>query len=150
MSIKKQFFIGSCLTITLGGLIYVLFRSTSLLMFEWFDQMNLSKYIIELRSHTEAYSLILPNWLLYSLPDGLWLFSYLSLLLIIWDNKVSKKNIFWIFLLPIIAIVSELGQFFKIVPGTFDIIDLIFYFAGSFLPILFFTNLKQIYYEKNH
>lgn len=151
MSIKKQFFIGSFSTIMLGGLIYILFRSPSILMFEWLDQINLSKYVLELRSYIDSYSLILPNWFLYSLPDGLWLFSYISFLLIIWDNKVSKKNIFWILLLPIIAVSSELAQFMEIIPGTFDIVDLIFYIAGSVLPLLFFTNLKIFnYYEKNY
>lgn len=144
MSIKKQLFFGSFSTIFLGGLIYVLFRSPSILMFEWFDQINLSKYVLELRSHIDSYSLILPNWFLYSLPDGLWLFSCVSLLLIIWDNKVSKKNIFWILLLPIIAVSSELAQFMEIIPGTFDILDLIFYIAGTVLPILFFTNFKNL------
>ena len=135
----------------LGGLIYILFRSPSILMFEWLDQINLSKYVLELRSYIDSYSLILPNWFLYSLPDGLWLFSYISFLLIIWDNKVSKKNIFWILLLPIIAVSSELAQFMEIIPGTFDIVDLIFYIAGSVLPLLFFTNLKIFnYYEKNY
>lgn len=120
-------------------------------MFEWLDQINLSKYVLELRSYIDSYSLILPNWFLYSLPDGLWLFSYISFLLIIWDNKVSKKNIFWILLLPIIAVSSELAQFMEIIPGTFDIVDLIFYIAGSVLPLLFFTNLKIFnYYEKNY
>ncbi len=57
----------------------------------------------------------------------------------------------WLLLLPILAISSEIGQFVGIVPGTFDIIDLIFYTAGSVLPILFFTNLKPInYHEKIH
>lgn len=144
MSIKKQLFFGSFSTILLGGLIYVLFRSPSILMFEWFDQINLSKYVLELRSHIDSFSLILPNWFLYSLPDGLWLFSCVSLLLIIWDNKVSKKNIFWILLMPIIAVSSELAQFMEIIPGTFDILDLIFYIAGSVLPILFFTNFKNL------
>jgi hypothetical protein len=45
---------------------------------------------------------------------------------------------------PAIAIVSEIGQWFGIVPGTFDVFDLLFYLAGTVLPILLFTNLKTI------
>lgn len=148
---KRQLIIGHFLTLLLGGMIYISFRSATLKMFDWFDTINLLDTISNFRVFTLPFSVDLPNWFLYSLPDGLWLFSYLSLLLFIWNNKISKQNMHWLLLLPILAISSEIGQFFGIVPGTFDIIDLIFYTAGSVLPILFFTNLKPInYHEKIH
>ena len=148
---KQQLIIGHCLTLLLGGMIYISFRSTTLKMFDWFDTINLLDAISTFRVFTLPFSVNLPHWFLYSLPDGLWLFSYLSLLLFIWNNKISKQNMHWLLLLPILAISSEIGQFFGIVPGTFDIIDLIFYTAGSVLPILFFTTLTQInYHEKIH
>tara|TARA_B100000795_G_scaffold216277_1_gene170160 strand:+ start:431 stop:805 length:375 start_codon:yes stop_codon:yes gene_type:complete len=92
----------------------------------------------------------LPDWFLYSLPDGIWLFSYLSVLLLIWDNKISKHNIHWVLLIPSIAIFSEIGQLFEIVSGTFDITDLVFYLAGTILPILIFTTTytKIMIYKK--
>jgi hypothetical protein len=42
-----------------------------------------------------------------------------------------------------VAILSEIGQFFEIVPGTFDIFDLLFYILGTILPVLIFTNSKK-------
>jgi len=120
-------------------------------MFSWFDKVNLLEPILDLRLVTLPFSDHLPNWFLYSLPDGLWLFSYLSILLAVWDNTISKYNIHWLLLVPTIAILAEIGQLFTIVPGTFDIIDLFFYLGGAVLPILIFTNLKTItYYEKNN
>ena len=113
-------------------------------MFSWFDSINLSTAISELRLFTIPLSDHLPNWFLYSLPDGLWLFSYLSVLLVVWDNAISKHNIYWLLLVPIVAIFSEIGQLVEIVPGTFDIFDLIFYLWGTVLPILIFTNSKTI------
>jgi|TARA_Y100000766_G_C18695866_1_gene501782 hypothetical protein len=113
-------------------------------MFRWFDSINLSAVISELRLLTLPLSDHLPNWFLYSLPDGLWICSYLSVLLVVWDNVISKHNIHWLLLVPMIAIFSEIGQLFKIVPGTFDILDLIFYLGGTVLPILIFTNSKTI------
>ena len=108
-------------------------------MFNWFSSVNLSESISNLRLFTFPLSDLFPNWFLYSLPDGLWLFSYLSVLLLIWDNKISKHNIHWVLLIPSIAIFSEIGQLFEIVSGTFDITDLVFYLAGTILPILIFT-----------
>ena len=140
---KRQIIIGHVFTLLLGGLIYILFRQDTLKMFSWFDNINLSTAISELRLLTAPFSGHFPNWFLYSLPDGLWLFSYLSVLLAVWDNVISKHNIYWILFMPLIAIFSEVGQFIKMVPGTFDFIDLIFYALGSSLPILIFANSKS-------
>ena len=139
---KRQIIIGHVFTLLLGGLIYILFRQDTLKMFSWFDNINLSTAISELRLFTVPFSGHFPNWFLYSLPDGLWLFSYLSVLLAVWDNVISKHNIHWLLLVPMVAIFSEIGQLFEIVPGTFDIFDLIFYLLGTVLPVLIFTNSK--------
>ena len=147
---NRQIIIGHLFTLILGGLVYILFRQDTLKMFTWFDSLNLSVVISEIRFFTLPFSDHLPNWFLYSLPDGLWLFSYLSVLLMVWDNTISKHNIHWLLLVPLFAVFSEIGQLFKIVPGTFDILDLTFYIAGTALPILIFTNLKTKKHEKNN
>tara|TARA_B110000977_G_scaffold96214_1_gene126947 strand:- start:3075 stop:3518 length:444 start_codon:yes stop_codon:yes gene_type:complete len=141
---KRQIILGNFLTLLLGGLVYISFRQDTLKMFNWFDSVNLSEAISELRLYTLPLADFLPNWFLYSLPDGLWLFSYLSVLLVVWDNVITKHNIHWLLLVPVVAIFSEIGQLFKIVPGTFDILDLTFYLCGTVLPILIFTNSKTI------
>ena len=110
---KKQLFFGHVLTLIIGGLIYILFRTDSLVMFKWFAALSLDKPIEYLRDSTLTVKNHLPDWFLFSLPDGLWIFSYITF---------------------------ELGQLFNIVPGTFDAIDLIFYIAGAVFPLVFFKN----------
>lgn len=141
---KRQIIIGHFLTLSMGVLVYISFRQDTLKMFDWFDRVALSELVSRLRRFTLPMADFFPNWFLYSVPDGLWLFSYLSILLVIWNNKISKHNVHWLLSVPTIAIVSEIGQWFGIVPGTFDVFDLIFYLAGTVLPILLFTNLKTI------
>ena len=141
---KSQIIIGHFLTLLLGGLVYISFRQDTLKMFSWFDRVNLSGVISELRLSTLPLTDHLPNWFLSSLPDGLWLFSYLSVLIVVWDNTISKQNIHWLLLVPAVAVFSEIGQLFGVVPGTFDIFDLTFYLGGTVLPILIFTNSKTI------
>ena len=136
---KKQLLIGHFLTLLTGGFIYILFRPDTLKMFGWFDKLNFTESLEQIRNITLPYLDHLPNWFLYSLPDGLWLFSYISLLLAIWGNEITKQNILWLFLIPIIAIFSEIGQFISIVPGTFDMMDMAFYVSGVVLPILLFS-----------
>jgi hypothetical protein len=135
---KRQSIFGSILTLLSGGLIYILFRTSSLRMFTWYETIGLNHLTNELREWTFLFSNNIPEWILFSLPDGLWVFSYVSLILYVWQNSVSIKNIFWLSIIPVLAISSELGQFFGLVAGTFDFADLLLYTFGMTLPFIFF------------
>ena len=128
------------MTLIIGGMIYISFRTNSLVMFKWFAALSIDTQIIHLRETTMIFKESFPDWFIFSLPDGLWIFSYISLTLLIWRNKINKSNLLWIFLIPFIAISSEFGQLFGIVSGTFDAVDLTFYFIGAISPFIFFTN----------
>ena len=136
---KRQLFFGHLLTLLIGGVIYLAFRTDSLLMFKWFSAASIDTPIELIRGMTLTAKNSLPDWFLFSLPDGLWIFSYTSLVLLIWRNKINRENFFWIAIIPILIILSELGQLFNIVPGTFDLIDVLLYSLGAILPILIFT-----------
>lgn len=129
----KQLFIGHFLTLIIGSLIYVVFRSQTLLMFRWFEKCNLKNIIGGFRMMIEKNESI-PDFIVYALPDGLWMFSYMSVILYLWNNDLKKENFLWVFGLPIIAIASEIGQYFGLVKGTFDIMDLLLYLLGGLLP----------------
>lgn len=135
---KKQLIFGHIITLLIGGLIYVLFRTSSLLMFSWYKTIGLGGILKGLRKSTIPFAENIPEWILFSLPDGLWIFSYVCLILLIWKNSVSLKNIFWLLIIPILAIGSELGQLFGLIIGTFDLTDLLLYILGITLPFIFF------------
>ena len=141
---RKQLLFGHILTLLLGGMVYVSFRTDSLTMFKWFAALSLDTTIETLRETTLTIKQYFPDWFLFSLPDGLWIFSYVSLMLLLWKNEVNKQNLFWIFMVPLIAIASELGQLFNMVPGTFDLVDLTFYLLGTIIPFVVFTNNSLI------
>jgi len=77
-----------------------------------------------------------PDWVKYNLPDGLWLFAFLSAISIIWSRDCQSSKMIWIILAMILSIVSEIFQYFEILPGTFDICDLIAYFLAMSLFLL--------------
>ena len=131
------------MTIFCGGAIYVCFRSGGLLMFRWFNFLGIGERIAILRNDTVAWGKTLPNWFLFSLPDGLFLFSYVSLMLAIWNKEVARSGIFWVSSIPVLIILSELGQLFLVVPGTFDIVDLLFYVAGTCIPFFLFHQIND-------
>lgn len=148
--VKTKLLLLQTSSLFIGGLIYVLFRSYSLTMFIWFDVLGLSNIIESARNISLQYSGTLPSWVLYSLPDGLWIFSYVCLTTLIWFDSSIKKLLTWVLIIPIVAILSEVGQLSTFIPGTFDIIDILFYLLGTVLPLLiyFFLTIKNSNYEK--
>lgn len=127
------------LPLILGGFIYIIFRTERLIMFRWFEYLNISNKISNIQNLRNISSF--PNWFIYSLPDGLWMFSYTAASLEIWKHAITKQNIFWIFSIPIVAVLSEFLQIFKIIPGTFDFIDLTFYLLGILFPSYISTKI---------
>jgi hypothetical protein len=61
---------------------------------------------------------------IYSLPNGLWVYSFVYSISLIWIHEKHIIKYFWITLVLILAIGSEIGQGIGFVPGTFDYIDL--------------------------
>ena len=68
-------------------------------------------------------------------------------MIIIWSNHQSKSKYFWISMGPFLGISAEIGQFFNIVSGTFDVIDFLFCIIGSVLPFIFLYKKKNIQYN---
>jgi len=129
----------SVLSLLTGTLVYLLFRSGNLTVFSWLRIFHLQNTMAFMRQLVPP-NKQLPDWFLYAMPDGLWLFSYVTFLLCMWNKEINISNIYWIAAIPSVAIGSELGQLFKLVPGTFDIQDLFMYAAGAVLPFILLRN----------
>lgn len=139
----KRLIIGT-LPLILGGLIYLTYRTDALLMFVWFNKTGLSDQINFLRTNEQLQNLIIPDWVKFSLPDALWLFSFTYVLLILWDFKINRQSAFWLFLVPIIGLFSEIGQSIGIISGTYDMVDLTLLLIATALPFFQLKNLKPI------
>ncbi len=135
---KNVLLLGHLFSLVIGGLIYVLFRDSSLIMFGWIDKLGGSSLIENIQASTLPIGKSFPAWLVYSLPDGLWLFSYVCLMLYLWRKSLTRIGLIWVFLLPVLAICHELAQLTNLMIGTFDPIDLLFYGLATILPFVFF------------
>lgn len=120
----------------LGGLIYIIYRDKSLLMFDWFNTIGISKEIDGLRNLFQRDGIY--GWVKYSLPDGLWIFSYMFLIDAIWDGERNIVSKWFLWFLPIVAILSECLQYFGLLPGVFDWMDM----ASYMLAITLFLIIK--------
>ena len=116
----------------LGGSIYVAYRAETLLMFSWFPVLKSFRAFLRQHIALDGW----PEWFLYALPDGMWILSYLLVIGTIWDFRM-KDCILLLLLMPVIAISSEILQFFHLMHGTFDVYDLVFY--TLFTAIGFYT-----------
>lgn len=127
---KKDWIIALLLILT-GGMIYVLYRPESLLLFRVTDSLGITPLIDILRSNSSR--VMLPSFMINSLPAGLWTASYLLMMYITTKFHTRRIRLMLALPLPITAIVLEFMQLFGWCPGTFDIYDLICYIVPLFL-----------------
>jgi hypothetical protein len=141
-------FLNVLLPLFFGGLIYVLFRSKSLNMFHWFESIGLQKQVMKMRDAIYPARAHLPTWLYYSLPDGLWAYSFSSAFIILWRDQSSIGK-YWLLIPFTTGCLSEVAQGLGMMKGTFDVIDLAMYSLGIILSIVILkpksdTHEKQV------
>ena len=118
-------------------------------MFTWFKYIGIENYILYLRHAISNLKLYLPQWIYFSLPDGLWVYSLTSILLIIWNNQYKTAKM-WLLIPLLFGPLIEISQGLKIFSGTFDFLDLTFSITGLLLSYIiinhkFKQNDKQVF-----
>ena len=119
--------------VTLAGFIYILFRHESLLLFDALRQVHLLPIIHNVRAVTVPVGDALPDWFLFSLPDGLWLLSYLLFIRHVWAGSSVRALRGWTGMGLLISIGHEFAQAAGWVIGTFDWLDLLAYTVATLL-----------------
>ena len=132
-----------------GGTIYLLFRPRTLLLFFVADKLGMGSSIDAWRDYVNSqfivhYSLSfsqhLSSFALYSLPCGLWTLSYLFIMDGLFHSQPPATRLRWASVIPIFSIATELLQGLRLLPGTFDIADLLCYLVPYVLYILIILN----------
>ena len=123
------------LFITCGGLIYIAYRPKTLMLFQLADDLFLSKIVDNLRE--VALAIHLPDFMVYSLPAGLWTASYLLIMFYLTRKCYRPTRMKLSLPLPISAVVLEVAQCFSLCPGTFDILDLVCYLVPITIFIIY-------------
>ena len=86
---------------------------------------------------------LLPEWILFVLPDALWTTAYLFVCDAIWATESCRERLGYGMLVPLIGVFSEVTQVIGWLPGTFDVQDLLAYV----LPYLIYS-LYVIIHQK--
>lgn len=139
---KKQFVLHSILPIFIGSLIYIIFRSKSLIIFKIIDFFHLTNLINYFRNIFFPLKKFLPDFFIYSFPDGLWAY---SMIFTFGSNGKLNNSIIFSLIFPLfLSFGSEVLQYFSVLPGTFCFVDI---FSYTFFITLASINLRRFSYE---
>ncbi len=83
-----------------------------------------------------------PTWTYYNVPDALWVYSLCWLIAIVWDKGPTIAQIGWITGVLLIAFGIETAQGIRLIPGTFDTLDLL-WSIGAWFTALFEITLAR-------
>ena len=125
------------LPLLLGGLVYLAFRPTNLLMFRWFQELGLEPWILSLQDALHGMKEYVPDWVMYNFPDGCWVWSLTSVCTWIWKRIDSWESGLWISSSLILGVASEIAQEYNIVSGVADIYDALCAMCGGVGAYLF-------------
>ena len=124
---KKVYGVLSLTSLIIGMAIYLLFRDLNMVLFSFLPKPHfLAGFLIPVKPS------IFSSFLLYNLPDALWFLSGILLLRFVWFDKPKLQNIYIAYFCGI-ALILEASQIIKIVPGTFDAMDLFFMAITAFI-----------------
>lgn len=126
-----------------GGVIYLLWRPDSIILFRWIEWLGVYDHLQVARSAVRGVKL--PYWLLYNYPNGAWTYAFTATLALIWaDARPAKKVIY--LLIPLFSgLLLEWGQFLSIYPGTYCRGDVIAHFVGAFWGYMVITTRRYFY-----
>lgn len=112
------------LPILLGGAVYALWRSPSLLMFEWFDALGTGDLLMLLRRNVAGLTAYMPEAIRYSFPDAAWVYAATYFQGFVWRTGSRACYWGWLSIPPLLGVGGEIGQASGLVPGTFSYSDL--------------------------
>ena len=116
-----------------GAVIYLLFRSKNLLGFELLNRIGVGPWADRMRSYTA--DVRLPDVVVNSLPGGLWALGYILVIDSIFGHQSRSTRIVWASVIPLLGVCSEVIQGVGLLPGVFDLWDLVCYA----LPFIIFV-----------
>lgn len=114
-----------CLCLLTGCAMYLLFRSDTIRLYRWVKATVGTSALDSLRETTLGWAM--PDFVRYSLPDGLWCAAYVIIADAIWGEEKGVAKHVTVSLIPAVAIAHECLQLAGLARGTFDAADLLCY-----------------------
>lgn len=138
----------SVLALFAGGIIYILFRTSEPVFFNWIRTTGSDTWLNMTRHDSLPLGMLFPEWIVFSLPNGLWAFAYALLITGIWSGSKSWLRYLWMTSIPLLVLGYEFLQYPGIIPGTFCIQDIILGTAGLITGVLTGKKTTKSYYHE--
>lgn len=129
-----------------GLIIYGGWRITVPTIFVSLNDYGIGYMSLRLRNFVDGLGIVPPDWMVYSLPQGLWVFSYTLIIGIIWNGAPKLLQWIWMSTAIILAIGWETLQYLNVLSGSFCWMDLSLGLAGFGLAMLLIN--KILFHEK--
>jgi len=133
VSINRHFYwLTSVIFIFIGMAIYLLFRNTNMLLFQWIPKLEYFKNV-----YIPMEPSIFRSILLFNLPDALWFLSGILFFRFLWFKEYKEQKIY-VLCFYFTGFVFEISQLSEKIHGTFDYLDLFFMGIGAFIEGLLY------------
>lgn len=127
-----------------GALIYLYLRPVKPVFIEWLKLFGLeNSHVLKHFNFTDSQMLI-PDWIIFSLPSGLWAFAYSFIINRIWNLNNSKVRVFWIASIPVFIFGPEVLQLTHFLPGTYSFFDMVFSAVGMLAGYIIALKLNRL------
>jgi hypothetical protein len=111
------------LPLVLGVLCYAAWRSQDVRIVAWMSRIAPRGAVGG--EGTEGGASRVPAVIVGSLPDAAWAWAFGSALALVWHGKSWREKAAWLCAGWAVAVFAELGQAIHVLPGTFDVADLV-------------------------
>jgi hypothetical protein len=108
------------LPLVIGTLAYAAWRSSDVRVVAWMSR--LAPRGVAAAQGTGASHV--PAIIAGSLPDAAWAWAFGASLSLVWYGRAWREKAAWLAAGALVALSAEIGQAFGVVPGTFDVVDL--------------------------
>ena len=147
---KKIKFLLVFLPLLTGALIYLLYRSKNLYYYNFIHFLDINGFVLLARETATLYRKLFPTWVIYSLPDGLWLFSAGAVFLV--ARKRFFLHVAWFFFIYLFVILGEFVQKYfgghGTPVGTFDKSDIVV-FSYAYIAINIVAIILRLFQNKD-
>ena len=107
--------------LAIGTLAYAAWRSTDVRIVSWMSWAAPGG----VRALHDAGPSRAPALVLGSLPDAAWAWAFGAALSLVWLGRPWREKALWLGGGAVLALFAEIGQALGVVPGTFDVLDLV-------------------------
>lgn len=133
MNKTKFIILDIALPLFVAALFYLVFRPVDTVIFQIIELFQLDSIILNLRSIFSPQDL--PQWVVYSLPGGLWLLAFQNSISLL-KKFTEKYLIHWLLTASLMGFGLEILQAVGITDGRFDWTDVLMYSLATLTSIL--------------